>query len=173
MKNSLGGQLESILFVAAKPLRFRALSKLLEVDQKSIEETLFNLEKEYKNANRGIQIVFSEDEVQFVSSEANATIVKKFLKEEVSGELTRPSIETLTIIAYRGPITKTEIEKIRGVNSSLILRNLLLRGLIAESTEGDVEPRFWVTIEFLKYLGVGSVKELPDYNTLSIIELLK
>ena len=77
------------------------------------------------------------------------------------------------MIAYKGPVTKPEIEQIRGVNCSLILRNLLLRGLIEETGSVGGEARYSITIPFLQYLGVSSVKELPDYEGLNAHETLK
>lgn len=172
MNRQIISQLESILLVAAKPLSFRSLSKILEVSPEIIRESLEELQKQYRDESRGVELLLSEDEVTLVSSRENAALVKKFLKEETTELLTRPSVETLTIIAYRGPITKTEIEKIRGVNSSLILRNLMLRGLVSEEKGNAPLPVYSVTVEFLKYLGVGSAKELPDYLKLSITELV-
>jgi len=72
------------------------------------------------------------------TAKESSEIVEKFLKEELTGEMTRPQLETLTIIAYRGPMTKMEIEQIRGVNCSLILRNLLMRGLV----EAKLDKKF-------------------------------
>ena len=84
-----------------------------------------------------------------------------------AGELTRPSIETLTIIAYRGPITKPEIEQIRGVNCSLILRNLLMRGLVEESESVErLQPVYAISADFLRHLGLHAISDLPDYATL-------
>jgi segregation and condensation protein B len=92
-------------------------------------------------------------------------VVRGFVKEDVSGELTRPSLETLTIIAYRGPVTKPEIEQIRGVNCSLILRNLLMRGLVEEREEASrLQPMYTVSSDFLRHLGLSSLSELPSYG---------
>ena len=82
-------------------------------------------------------------------------------------ELTRPSLETLTIIAYRGPITKPEIEQIRGINCSLILRNLALRGLIEEADDAArLQPVYTVSVKFLRHLGIHAASELPQYEDL-------
>jgi segregation and condensation protein B len=99
------------------------------------------------------------------SSPENAKAVREFLQSEVSGELTPASLETLTIIAYRGPVKKSDLEKIRGINCSLILRNLLIRGLIEEASEKEEEDKdYAVSLEFVKFLGINSVKDLPDYE---------
>ena len=106
-------------------------------------------------------------EYQLVSSPENKTVAEHFIKAELSGELTRPQLETLTVISYCGPITKPEIEQIRGVNCSLILRNLLMRGLVKESDkETNLLPSYEVTMEYLQHLGINSLSELPDYSEL-------
>jgi len=103
-----------------------------------------------------------------VSSPDNSKIIAEFIQGETSGELTRPSLEALTIIAYRGPISKMDLERIRGVNCSLILRNLLMRGLINYQKSSQKEETYYsVSLEFLRFLGINDIKELPDYEKLS------
>ena len=104
----------------------------------------------------------------------NAKVVADFVKEEFSGELTRPQLETLTVIAYRGPISKYELEIIRGVNCSLILRNLSIRGLIEEDyDQKKKEMRYRVSIDFFRHLGIQRVEGLPDYDTLHTHEVIE
>jgi len=81
-------------------------------------------------------------------------------------------LETLTIIAYRGPVTRPEMEQIRGVNCSQILRNLLIKGLV-EMEEKNKEPYYSISVDFLKYLGVSNIQELPDYDKLHQHESLE
>ena len=128
-------KIESLLFVAGKPLTIKKIVDLLgkEVSKKEIVKAIDELTREYKDQQRGIQIVKAEEQVQLVTSAEASETVQKFIKEETTSELTKPSIETLTIIAYRGPVSKIELERIRGINCSLIIRNLLLRGLITEN----------------------------------------
>ncbi|MBT7553409.1 SMC-Scp complex subunit ScpB, partial [bacterium] len=91
-----------------------------------------------------------------------------------TGELSKPSLETLTIVAYRQPIAKEELEQIRGVNCSVILRNLLIRGLVeARESKGDLVPMYSVTIDFLRHLGIDSVEQLPDFAKLNSNENLQ
>jgi len=100
-----------------------------------------------------------------VSAPDNVKLIQEFIKDETTGELTRPSLETLTIIAYRGPVSKLDLERIRGVNCSLILRNLLIRGLVESKTEKK-EIYYNITFDFIRFLGVNDIKELPDYERL-------
>ncbi|MCK5416556.1 SMC-Scp complex subunit ScpB [Candidatus Parcubacteria bacterium] len=167
MKN-IKSQIESLLFVATKSIPVKRIAFLLkEKDIKSVRSLLIELSNQYKEEERGIRIIQNEDKFQMVSAEENLDIVKKIVKDEVVGELSRPSLETLTIVAYRGNISKIDLNRIRGVNCSLILRNLLLRGLIEAKIDVESDETFYnVTLDFLRFLGVSSVEELPDYEKL-------
>ncbi len=155
--------IESLLFVSSKSLSLNDLSVFLKKDKKEVEEALKELSLEYEESARGLRIIENNKKYQMSSSPDNAKMVQEFFKNELSGELTPASLETLTIIAYRGPIKKSEIEKIRGINCSLILRNLLIKGLIEEKNlEEDSE--YSASLEFIKFLGVSSLKDLPEYD---------
>lgn len=176
---SLISKLESILFVASKPLSVKKMASVLPPPTGGVpprggknreEEVLAALESlrvKYNNADSGITILQNGDEYQMVANPENKDAAENFLKAEVSGELTRPQLETLTVISYCGPITKPELEQIRGVNCSLILRNLMLRGLVKEN-EGSsaLLPSYQVTMDYLRHLGLNSLTELPNYAEL-------
>jgi len=165
---SIISKIESVLLVSAKPISKDKLRKSLEVSKEVLGEALEEIAKKMNKDDSGIHILESNGKVQLVSNPDDSEIVGKFVKEEVSGELTRPSLETLTIIAYRGPITKPEIEQIRGVNCSLILRNLLIRGLIEEESDKEkLQQVYNVSMDFLRHLGVHKVDELPDFEKLN------
>ncbi len=166
---NLKQQIESLLFISGKPLTFKKISELVEGEfkPKEIEVAIDELIEDYKNRGGGITAVKSGSGVQLATSAENSGVIKNFIKDETTGELTKPSVEALTIIAYRGPITKLELERIRGINCSLILRNLILRGLVEEKKDAKKRENYYnVTIEFLKHLGVSRVEELPDYDKL-------
>ena len=178
--NKIKSQIETLLFVSGKALSSRKISELTGFDKKEIEKNIEDLMKRYEEENRGIVIVKNLSKYQMLSSEKNSALVEKFLKKEISGDLSQPALETLSIIAYRGPITKAELEQIRGVNCSLILRNLMIRGLI-ESKKGkelkdfssqekkflNMEEYYYITFNFLKFLGIKSVEDLPNYDKLN------
>ncbi len=165
---NIKSKIESLLFISAKPMSSKVLAGLIGVKQKEIEEEGKKLVEEYKNSKKGIQIIKNASKFQMVSSPENAKLVQEFLKDETTGELSRPSLETLTIIAYRGPIAKFDLERIRGVNCSMILRNLSLRGLVeAKQDKQKNETYYNISFDFLRFLGVNDVKELPDYENLS------
>lgn len=164
---SLQSQLESLLFVAIKPLAVKELAALTKSKTKEAEEALENLAKEYSSRGSGLALIKNNGQYQLTTAPDNATLIQEFLKDETSGELSQPSLEALTIIAYRGPIGKLELERIRGVNCSLIIRNLLLRGLIEEKyNKATDENHYTVTHDFIRFLGLGSLEELPDYEKL-------
>jgi segregation and condensation protein B len=165
---SLKSQIESLLFIAAKPLSLNDLNKILSKDKKDIKKALIELRDIYHQNESGLQIIEQSKKYQMVSSADNAKLVQKYLEDETSGELSQPSLEALTIIAYRGPISKTELEHIRGVNCSLIIRNLLLRGLIEEKNSASGEDKIYnVSLDFIRFLGIESIEQLPDYERLN------
>ncbi|PJA46307.1 SMC-Scp complex subunit ScpB [Candidatus Uhrbacteria bacterium CG_4_9_14_3_um_filter_50_9] len=169
---------EAILFAAAKPLAIGDLSKNLDVSKEVIQEAIEELRTMRNVEGSGIHLLDHDGKVQLVSNPVLGEDVAKFLKKEASGPLTRPSLETLTIIAYRGPITKPEIEVIRGVNCSLIIRNLLIRGYVNEEEDRErLQPVYTLSNEFMQALGLTSIDQLPDYETFihneKITELLQ
>ncbi len=171
---SLAQTIEAVLFISPRPLTVGRLASLLETDKESIEKAITELAEHYKQQKGGISLLQNNSEVQLVTNAEAASIVQKFLKEETTGELTKPSLETLTIIAYRGPITKADLEKIRGVNCSLILRNLMIRGLVeAEEDKRRLVTFYTVTSDFLRHLGLTHLSELPDYESLHNPEIVE
>ncbi len=168
---SLKSQIESLLFVAIKPLAIKELATLTNAKTKEVEEALAALEEDYRAGDRGISLIKNNNQYQLTTAPDNAALVQEFLKDETNGELSQPSLEALTIIAYRGPIGKLELEKIRGVNCSLIIRNLLLRGLIEEKYDKTRDENFYtVTHDFVRFLGLNSVSDLPEYKKLGTDE---
>jgi len=173
--SSLKSKIESLLFISAKPMSVKQLGDLTKKKSDEIKKAGDDLVSDYKEKKSGIQIIKNASKYQMVSSPENAKLVQEFIKDETTGELSRPSLETLTIIAYKGPISKVELNQIRGVNCALILRNLLLRGLIEiknvksqnEEENEIVEATYSVTFDFMRHLGINDVKELPDFEKLS------
>ncbi|MCX6781945.1 MAG: SMC-Scp complex subunit ScpB [Candidatus Magasanikbacteria bacterium] len=164
---SLISQIETILFVASKPLSLKKIAKSLDVAEAAVGEALLSIAGKYNTGDSGVMLLQNNDEWQMISNPDNRTAAEKFLKAEVSGELTRPQLETLTVISYCGPITKPELEQIRGVNCALIIRNLLMRGLVKENEDAaNLLPTFEVTMDYLRHLGLSTLAELPDYETL-------
>src|SRR3989339_222278 len=159
--------IESILFVASKPLTIQKIAKALGADNSKVEEVLLILEQKYTDTS-GIHISRVGDSVQMVTNPDNTDVVEKFVKNEVQGELTKAQLETLTVVAYRGPITRPELEQIRGVNCAVIIRNLMIRGLVEEKErDSELLPVYHISMEALRQLAVTNTSELPNFDVLS------
>lgn len=164
---NIASRIETILFVASKPLLLKKIIKALDISEEDALNGIEILKQKYNQLDSGVTILDSNKEYQLVSNPENRESAELFLKAEVTGELTKPQLETLTVVSYCGPITKPELEQIRGVNCGIILRNLLVRGLVKENTDSaNLLPTFEVSIDYLKHLGISSVSELPDYEAL-------
>lgn len=165
--NETQAKIEAILLLSARPVSFHKLGKILNMKESQIETEI----KELKNIRNidisGIHVIVANGAVELGTNPNFSDILSSMSKEETESELTRPQLETLTIVAYRGPMTKPEIEYIRGVNCSVILRNLLMRGLILErEDETRMQNVFTLSTEMLRHLGLHGVEELPDYESL-------
>jgi len=165
--------IESLLFINEKPITINELVEAIGVDKKTIETNIEELIEEFKNRNSGICILKVAGGYQMCSNPENEQWVKKLYQEKNKQKLSSASLETLAIIAYKQPITRLEIEAIRGVNVEGILKHLLELGLI--KTEGRKEvigrPFLYITTrKFLEYFGLNSLKELPKLEEFASIE---
>ncbi|OGY42646.1 MAG: SMC-Scp complex subunit ScpB [Candidatus Buchananbacteria bacterium RBG_13_36_9] len=171
---SLKSKIESILFISVRPLSSTKIAELVAADKEEVKQELDNLFTEYNQKDKGINLQKIGSNYQMVSNAENSKLVSEFLKEEVTGELTPASLETLTVIAYRGPITRAELEMIRGVNCSIILRNLSIRGLIEEiEDKKNLVTKYQMSFDFLKHLGITESSQLPDYEKLNSQEAIE
>jgi len=172
MENTLSSKIETLLFIAQRPLSFKKIAQLTGVSPEDVVKCIDGLSEQYHAADRGIILIAHNDSAEFATSPQNVQLVQEYTKEEVSGELTRAGLETLTIIAYRAPITKAEIEQIRGVNCTIVLRNLAMRGYIEIANDGAGDKRYSVSFDFLRHLGIQKITDLPDYESLHSDERL-
>jgi segregation and condensation protein B len=159
---SLPALVESILFVASDPVPVPVLASILDVKAGLVEDALKALDQEYWK--RGLKILRMGDRVHITTSPRAAQAVEKFLGMEHTTGLSRAALETLAILAYKQPLTRPQIDAIRGVNSESVLENLIAKDLIEEigRTEGPGRPILYGTTEtFLRHFGLGSVAELP------------
>ena len=159
---NLVAQVESLLFVADAPVSVNRLAETLEVAPGQVEQALAELEAAY--AGRGLRLQRAGNRVQLVSAPEAASHVERFLGLEARTSLSRPALETLAIIAYRQPITRPQLEAIRGVNSDSVLRTLLSVGLIEEVGRATGVGRpilYGPTFEFLQHFGLQSLDQLP------------
>jgi segregation and condensation protein B len=115
---------------------------------------------------RGLTLVQTDEEVMLGTAKELSPLIEKLTKDELSRDLGKAGLETLSIILYQGPITRAEIDYIRGVNSQFIVRNLLIRGLV-ERVENPKDARSFLyktTLELLSHLGISKIEDLPEYE---------
>ena len=164
--HELSSILESLLFVSGRPLKSKELAKILDMEEPAVKKALEDMVEQRKNY--GIVLLDNNGEYQLSTNSAHSTHVKNFLNAELREKLTDATVEVMAIIAYRQPISKAEIEAIRGVNSQYSIRNLLMRGLI-EKIQNPHDARsflYQTTTEFLMHLGLNSIKDLPEFAKL-------
>ncbi len=155
--------IESILFVAEKPVSIKELSSLTGSFIPQVQEVLGLLISEYKK--RGIQIVNKGNFFQMIPAHSNSKFLSKYLTKTLGRKLTKESLETLAIIFYNQPITRQEIEKIRGVDSESVLHNLQIRGFVTQIEHKGCKGLpilYGTTMEFIQYFGVRNLKKLLE-----------
>jgi segregation and condensation protein B len=165
MPNELISKIEAILFYSGEPVEVSFLSKVLEEKEEDILQAVEELGKVL--VRRGIRLMLHEGEASLVTAPEYSSIIENILKEERERELGRAGIETLAIIAYKGPLSRKEVEYVRGVNSQFAIRTLLLRGLI-EKKQSDENGRamvYTITSDTLRHLGLQHISELPEYES--------
>jgi segregation and condensation protein B len=156
-------KIESVLLFKNEPVTLAFLAKRLGVDTESIKAAVTELAEFYRG--RGIVMITDGEEVSFGTRPENHSLIEDMQKEELSRELGRAGLETLAIILYKSPVSRREIDYIRGVNSTFILRNLLIRGLIERhEAEGERGYRYKPTLKLLEHLGITRLEELPQYE---------
>jgi len=163
MSHELTQKIEAILFYSGEPVEIDFLAKTLETEKEAISSALEDLAKTLEL--RGLRLLVHDGQASLVTAPEHSGIIEKIIKEERERELGRASIETLAIVAYKGPVSRKEIEYIRGVNSQFALRTLLLRGLI-EKKQSDESGRvmvYTITSDTLRYLGLQNIADLPEY----------
>lgn len=164
---SLKNHIEAILFWKGDPISISGLSKITGASKEEISIATEELRNDLKS--RGIILIEHDNEFTLGTNPESSRLIETVRTEELSKDLGKAGLETLSIILYQGPIKRSEIDYIRGVNSNFILRNLLIRGLIerkVESREGQDSraPVYSPSIELLKFLGISKVSELDDYE---------
>ncbi len=160
-------KIEAILFFKGEPVSRKKLGEVLGVGQLEINEGLDKLKENLKE--RGIVLQEKDDEVLLGTSPQFSDLIENLQKEELNKELSKASLETLSIILYKNGVGRSLIDYIRGVNSSFTLRALSIRGLIEKSIDPEDSRRYIYkpTFELLSFMGVKSVEELPDYESVN------
>lgn len=162
----LSAQIEAILFYKAEPMSYKKLGVLLGKSEEETKEGIESLKNEL--SERGLTLVEKDNEVMLGTHPEMSSLIEQLAKEELSRDIGKAGLETLSIILYKNPVSRSEIDFIRGVNSSFIIRNLLIRGLI-ERIPNPKDSRGFLyrpTFELLSFLGLQSTDNLPDRERL-------
>lgn len=161
-------QLEALLFYKGEPQKIRDLARALDVPEDAVGTALTTLAESL--AGRGIRLIREGEYAGLATAPELHEVVEKLRKEELEGPLGKAGLETLAIIMYRGPLSKADIEYIRGVNCASILRSLTMRGLI-EKIEHPTDRRSFLytpTPQLVAHLGLESLNDAPDFETISL-----
>ena len=159
-------KIEAVLFAYGEPISIERLGKILKITSVELETALKDLEIELAKQERGIALIKNAGKIQLATKPELTGLLEDIIKQEFTEDLTPAALETLSIIAYAGPISRADIEYIRGVNSSFTMRNLLLRGLV----ERTIDPKranayiYIASFDLIKRLGILKVEDLPDYE---------
>lgn len=168
--------LESLLFVSGEPITFTRLAKILEIPVAEVVAVVEELAKKYDaDLHTGLMLIRDTTTVTLATVPRNASIIEALTKSSLQENMSKAALEVLAIIAYRAPVSRSEIDAIRGVNCSFTLRNLLLRDLIMrEGNPGDSRGYLYrPTLRFLQVLGIGQASDLPQFEVLSQDERLR
>jgi len=160
--------IESLLFVAGRPLEHAELRKLLNIDDARLAGSLQMLADNLESQGRGIRLQWLGEHVQLVTAPENARFVAALLGLPMTAKLTTAAMETLAVVSYRQPVTRAQIEAIRGVNSDRALASLIQYGLVTEVGRAQSVGRpalFATTGEFLQQFGLTRLEQLPDVET--------
>lgn len=162
---------ESLLFVSGEPLSIKEISKVLEININYTKEIINELGRNLENKSRGVKLIALNDCYQLVTKSENSDYIQHLLKKNVRQTLSQASLESLAIVAYRQPITRIEIDEIRGVKSDSAIQKLIERNLIKEVGRLEVPGRpiqFGTTEEFLRQFNLHEIKELPSLDLFEV-----
>jgi segregation and condensation protein B len=170
----LQSKIEGLLFYKGEDMQVKKLAELLNASTEEIEEALKKLEQSL--SGRGLVLVRKDDSVILGITNELSSLIESIRKEEITKELSKASLETLSIVLYKNDpstqagVSRSEVDYIRGVNSSFILRNLLVRGLIEKIIDSKDSRRFLYrpTFDTLSFMGITNISQLPNYNEVKV-----
>lgn len=162
---NLLGVLEGILFVVGdEGVTLTQICDILSVDMEEAKRLLMELKKSYDEDNHGIRISYLGDAFKLTTKKEHKEYYQKLIENPESNTLSQAALEVLAIIAYNQPITRVEVDEMRGVNNGQMIRKLIAKGLIKEAGKSTMPGRpnlYATTSEFLDYFGLSSISELP------------
>ncbi|MBQ9318244.1 MAG: SMC-Scp complex subunit ScpB [Bacilli bacterium] len=158
--------IEGLLFISGdEGLTFNQLKDILNIDINELKSLIKQLYIDYQSEERGIKLELLGNHFKLTTKQEHKDFYKKLIKDDENNKLSQAALETLSIIAYNDPISRIDIDEIRGISSGYLIRKLILKGLVEEKGKADVPGRptlYGVTNNFLDYFGLGSIKELPQ-----------
>lgn len=164
------GIIEGLLYVQGDlGLTINQIEDILEIPEEEAKRLVLNLKNYYEENNRGLRINYLGNTIKLTTKEEHQKYYQKLLESQSSNNLSESALEVLAIIAYNEPITRGDLEKLRGVDSTYVLRRLLAKGLIKECGKSDLPGRpilYKTTDDFLDYFGLASIKDLPNIELL-------
>lgn len=161
--------IESLLFVSGEPLSLKDMASIIGCGEEYLIEALYEMKSNYEEGHRGIQLINYNDSYQLVTMPKNNEYIQKLLGINSRQSLSQASLETLAIVAYKQPITRIEIDELRGVKSDSALNKLIEKKLINEAGRKNVIGRpilYEVTDEFFKYFGIKTLNDMPQLEEL-------
>lgn len=170
MEKNIKSIIESLLFVWGEPLPVERIAAVVEAPVRVVRQNIQDLQTEYIMRDSGIQLIQVENAFQFASRRDNAQYIEKLLNQSKSKGLSQSALEILAVVAYNQPVSKAQIEGIRGVKSDKAMSNLLERRLIEEAGRAEKPGRpmlYATTDEFLRVFGFSSLKDLPELESIT------
>ncbi len=164
--------LEGLLFISGDDgLTLDEISNVLETDKEQVKSLIKDLYDEYQSKDRGISLEYLGNHFKLTTKKEHKKYYEKLVHNDNDKTLSNSALEVLSIIAYNEPISRSKVDEIRGVNSSYVIRKLLLNGLIEDKGRSESPGRpmlYGVTARFLDYFGLGSTKDLPELKAVQI-----
>ena len=167
-KNNLLSRLEALLFLHGEPVKVEKIAQILKITEEETATILDAYKAGLASSSRGLALIQNDTEVQLTTKGEHSGILEEFMKDELKGDLSPASIETLAVILYFGPVPRSRIDFLRGVNSSFILRNLLIRGLAQRVPDPARSNQYLYNASFnlLRHLGIASREDLPEFQAI-------
>lgn len=158
--------LEGLLFVVGEDgLNIDQIKDVLEIEEDEAKQLILDLKEDYNNDNRGLRIDFLGNKIKLTTKPEHKEYYQKLLENPETNALSQASLETLAIIAYNQPVTRIQVDELRGVSTSQMIRKLVAKGFIKEGGRSNLPGRpilYETTNEFLDYFGLSSIEDLPD-----------
>ena len=163
--NNLIAKLEALLFLHGEPISIKKATQILKIKEEELNQAVQQLDQLLTQDNRGLCLLNNSGSLQLITKPELSALVKQLVKQDLQNDLSPAALESVSIIAYSGPISREKLEYIRGVNCTFILRSLLVRGLINKQ-----DNQYQVSFDLLKHLGLSDVNQLPEYEKYQAIK---